>query len=159
MPHVAQMSETKSSLPALVTLRGLFSTRFDASTALIIPGKEGPTLTFAQLRSTILRLSQRMFAGGLRAGDVVSISLANNIEFVTSFIATTWLGAASAPLNPNYTVEEVLFYLEDTNSRALIVPRGAGVAARQGKYSHLCVLTVHSINLLVWYMVYGVCMQ
>jgi acyl-CoA synthetase (AMP-forming)/AMP-acid ligase II len=32
------------------------------------------------------------------------MSLPNGIEFVISFLAVTWLGAAAAPLNPSYTV-------------------------------------------------------
>jgi acyl-CoA synthetase (AMP-forming)/AMP-acid ligase II len=49
---------------------------------------------------------------------------------VLGFLGTA-LAATAAPLNPAYTEEEFRFYMEDTEARALIVPRGGAEAARR----------------------------
>src|SRR5262245_33376167 len=114
------------------TLMNLWSREFASRPAVFIP--DGPEVTYGQLQQQIEAVAAALRAGGVRAGEPVAIVLPNNLEFLVAFLATTWVRAAAAPLNPGYKVEEFRFYLEDAGARAVIVPPGdhpAREAARQ----------------------------
>src|SRR5579859_1586353 len=98
-----------------------------AQPALVIPG--GPTFTYAALRTVVEDAAGRLAGLGIRRGDRVGMSYANGPEAIVLFLAASVAGTAS-PLNPAYTEEENRFYLEDTDARLLLVPKGSGGAAR-----------------------------
>ena len=90
---------------------------------------ETNTLTYGELNQLVGSLTQALNGFGLREGDRIAISLPNGLEVIAAFLAASTVGTA-APLNPAYTLDEFKFYLEDTQARALIVPRGSGKEAR-----------------------------
>ena len=81
----------------------------------------GPRVTYAQLREQVERLAVTLNQLGLGRNDRIAIALPNGLEMITAFLAASTAGTA-APLNPAYRQDEFKFYLEDTSSRALIVP-------------------------------------
>src|SRR4051812_38312276 len=114
------------------TLMSLWSREFASQPAVFIP--DGPEVTYGQLQEQIEAVTAALRAGGVRAGEPVGIVLPNNLEFLVTFLATTWARAVAAPLNPGYKVEEFRFYLEDAGAKAVIVSPGdhpAREAARQ----------------------------
>jgi acyl-CoA synthetase (AMP-forming)/AMP-acid ligase II len=111
------------------TLAQLLPSELASKTAVVLPDG-GPQLTFAQVREQIVSLADALREGGIQAGDVVAVVLPNSLEYLTTFLAVTWIRAIAAPLNPAYKVEEFRFYLEDSGACSVIVPPGAH-AARQ----------------------------
>jgi acyl-CoA synthetase (AMP-forming)/AMP-acid ligase II len=114
------------------TLHNLWLPDDASRPAVFIP--DGPEVTYGQLQSQVERVAAALRAGGVRAGEPIGIVLPNNLEFLVSFLATTWTRAVAAPLNPSYKVEEFRFYLEDAGAKAIIVAPGehpAREAARQ----------------------------
>src|SRR4051794_36659611 len=89
--------------------------------ALAVP--DGPRLTYAELRREVEQVGLDIAARGVTRQDRVAMVLPNGIEAIVCFLGAT-LVATAAPLNPAYTEEEFRFYLEDTDARTLIVPRG-----------------------------------
>jgi acyl-CoA synthetase (AMP-forming)/AMP-acid ligase II len=110
-------------------LAQLWSADFRERTAAVVPDG-GPRVTYAALRQQIASLADALRRGGIRAGDAVAVVLPNGLEFLATFLATSWARAIAAPLNPAYKVEEFRFYMEDSGARAVIVPPGEH-AARQ----------------------------
>lgn len=55
--------------------------------------------------------------------STVAISMANGLEFVSSFLSLTMNGKIAAPLNPNYKSTELDFYLEDLKSKIIYVKK------------------------------------
>lgn len=106
------------------TLAELWSAGFAARPAVIIP-HDGPVVTHAQLREQVFRLADTLRRGGVESQSTVSIVLPNGLEFLATFLATTCAGAIAAPLNSAYKADEFKFYMEDAQSRAVIVPKGA----------------------------------
>eukprot|EP00906_Rhabdomonas_costata_P037548 RCo052903 len=91
---------------------------------------EGRALTHSALREEVTRFGEALVGAGIRPGDVVAIVLPNGIPFVVAFLATTWIRAVAAPLNPGYRAEEFTFYLEDIGCRAVLAsPPGAEAGA------------------------------
>lgn len=94
--------------------------------ALILPSSS-PTpfkFTYDQLYKLVLDLQAQIASFGLSPGDAVSSSLINGIEFTLAFFATGAERLVAAPLNPNYSANEVEFYLQDTKSKLVLLPKG-----------------------------------
>jgi acyl-CoA synthetase (AMP-forming)/AMP-acid ligase II len=114
------------------TLTTLWSPTFASQPAVFIP--DGPQTTYGELQTQIEAVTAALREGGVRAGEPIAIVLPNSLEFIVTFLATTWARAVAAPLNPGYKVEEFRFYLEDAGAKAVIVASGdhpAREAARQ----------------------------
>src|SRR4051794_13828979 len=100
------------------TLMELWPADHRSRMAVVIPDG-GPRVSYGQLTEQIASISDVLRHGGIRAGDPVSIVLGNGLEFLVTFLATTWARAIAAPLNPGYKVEELKFYMEDAGARAV----------------------------------------
>jgi len=112
------MEKTGFSPP--VTLQNVPSNR--DGTALIVPGK--CNVSYEEIISLIqrtARILRRLFVSPKETSAVIAIAQINCVECVVSFLGTAWAGASSAPLNPDYTMEEFKFYLEDNCVDALLV--------------------------------------
>lgn len=109
-----------------------------AHIAIEVPGG-GPSITYDQLRVQVESLSATLRKLGLGRGDRIALAMPNGFEVITAFLAASSVGTA-APLNPGYTLDEFKFYLEDTEARALIVPRGSGDEARTAAGSKILII-------------------
>src|SRR5258708_23020712 len=92
----------------------------DGNIAIVVP-ELGLRITYDSLRQQVLEMANALASAGIRRGDVVAIALPNGLPAIVSFLAASIAGTA-APLNPAYLYEEFHFFLEDTNSRALLCP-------------------------------------
>jgi oxalate---CoA ligase len=98
--------------------------------AVIVPGKSGLRLTYADLAREVESAAGVLAGAGVGPEDRVALVFPNSAEGLVMFLAAAWAGSA-APLNPGYREDEFRFYLEDTGARALVVPPGgAALAAR-----------------------------
>ena len=77
----------------------------------------GRAYTYGELWQQIARTAASLAGQGIRRNDRVAIVLPDGPEMVVTFLATVAV-AASAPLNPAYSLDDFLFYLGDL--------RGAG---------------------------------
>jgi acyl-CoA synthetase (AMP-forming)/AMP-acid ligase II len=104
------------------TLMHLWSPKFASHPAVFIP--DGAEVTYGQLQSQIEAVTTALREGGIQAGAPIAIVLPNNLEYLVTFLASTWARAIAAPLNPGYKVEEFRFYMEDAGAKAVIVAPG-----------------------------------
>ncbi len=77
--------------------------------------------SYAEVWRDAQRVAAGLHAGGVRAGDNVSLLLPNCIEFVVAWFALARLGAVAAPLNTDWRGELLADALELVGSRLLIV--------------------------------------
>lgn len=103
--------------------------RISDNTSVIIP--DGPQISYKELGDITGHL-QTLFNDSFsplyniaKPQTSIAISLVNNLELVSSFLAITNASRIAAPLNPNYKKNEFDFYLDDLNAKAVILPRGA----------------------------------
>jgi acyl-CoA synthetase (AMP-forming)/AMP-acid ligase II len=85
---------------------------------------------YRALAEQIERLSGRLMSAGLKPGDAVAIVLPNSLEFLVVLLALTNAGLVAAPLNPADKPDEIRFYVEDTQARA-VVTEGANVTVKE----------------------------
>ena len=85
---------------------------------------------YRALAEQIERLSGRLRSAGLKPGDAVAIVLPNSLEFLVVLLALTNAVLVAAPLNPADKRDEISFFLEDTQARA-VVTDGANVTVKE----------------------------
>ncbi len=108
------------------TIHGLLEKVPGGRVALAAPARE--VLTYAELRSHVLRAVDRLRSWGICRTDRVAIVLPNGPEMAAAFLAVS-SACAAAPLNPAYREQEFRFYLEDLRPAALLVAAGERGAA------------------------------
>jgi acyl-CoA synthetase (AMP-forming)/AMP-acid ligase II len=114
--------------PAFETLTELLAAGRADAPALAEPG--GARLSYGALRETVEEFARGLRALGVERGRTVALALPNGIGIVAAFLGIARAGVVAAPLNPAYTRDEFAFYLEDIAPVLLLVPPGAGEAAR-----------------------------
>ncbi|CAO3670562.1 unnamed protein product [Umbelopsis ramanniana] len=113
------------------TLFSIFERNNNNNTAVIIPSSAPVPvhLTFKQLLQVIADFSGKLAAvlpaSTFKPGHVISVAYPNSLEFTIAFLATGFMRLVSAPLNAAYTEDEFKFYLDDSQSHAIIVPKGS----------------------------------
>ncbi|KAL4431652.1 hypothetical protein ABPG77_001494 [Micractinium sp. CCAP 211/92] len=95
----------------------------------LLGGSGGPSFTRGQLRRLAVQFAATLRAAGVQPGDTVTIAEPNTVEFVVAFLGTTLARAVAAPLNQNYRQDEFKFYMEDAQSKLLVVGRAGNEAA------------------------------
>jgi acyl-CoA synthetase (AMP-forming)/AMP-acid ligase II len=106
---------------------------------LLDPGSSAPaivatsplvTISYKALTEQVERLSGQLRNAGLKPGDSVAIVLPNSLEFLVIFLALTHAGLVAALLNPADKADEIRFFIEDSQARA-IVAQGANLAVKE----------------------------
>ncbi|KAJ3295686.1 hypothetical protein HK104_002404 [Borealophlyctis nickersoniae] len=108
------------------------------SPALVFPRADSNTnaspykIYYSHLRRLIASLQFQAPFTHLVPGDAITFLIPNCLDFVAVFFATTGARAIAHPLNPESTLDEIVFYLNDVKPRAVVVLRGhANVATVQ----------------------------
>ncbi len=100
-----------------------------ADSAPAIGAPDAAPLTHAGLRALAHDTVAALNAIGIGRGDRIAIVLPNGPEMAASFIAIA-AAATTCPLNPAYRADEFEFYLNDLNTKALVVLAGGETPAR-----------------------------
>ncbi|KAJ2492895.1 hypothetical protein IWW37_001067 [Coemansia sp. RSA 2050] len=114
------------------TIASIFTNGNGASPAVLTTASSDPqsiTLAYADIKGQCERFKQQsttLFGSEIPAGTVLSSFLPNGLNCLLVFLATTMQRSVAAPLNSGMKQGEVEFYLEDANSKVLIVPEHTG---------------------------------
>jgi acyl-CoA synthetase (AMP-forming)/AMP-acid ligase II len=68
----------------------------------------GKTITYAELLDKSLRLAAGFRDFGIKEGDSVGFSSENNMDFYVVVLATFFVGATIAPINPTYVESKII---------------------------------------------------
>ncbi|MEO0342469.1 MAG: acyl--CoA ligase [Pseudomonadota bacterium] len=85
------------------------------------PGRDW--LDYGGLKAVATSTKATLNGCGVGRGDRVAIVLPNGPDMASAFFAVAQC-ATTAPLNPNYKVDEFEFYLEDLGAKAIILEAG-----------------------------------
>jgi len=86
----------------------------------LVDAHNGRRYTYGQLQEKVRNLSAFISGRGFTPGDIIIVHLYNGAEAVTSMLAIQHAGYVCCTLAPMLKVEELLYYIEDTKSVALI---------------------------------------
>jgi acyl-CoA synthetase (AMP-forming)/AMP-acid ligase II len=108
--------------------------------AVVIP-ESNTRLTYGELRTQVLAVTEQLVAAGIGRADRVGIALPNGLPMVVGFLAAA-SAATAAPLNPSYKEDEFRFYLRDTGAKALILPPVGSLEARRAAGDGVRIFTI-----------------
>jgi long-chain acyl-CoA synthetase len=80
----------------------------------------GTEMTFWELRTQVLRMTNALGELGVRKGERVGIHLPNCPQFIIAYLATLSLGGVVVNMNPLYTTDEIRFIMSNTQMDTLI---------------------------------------
>jgi len=108
------------------TFEGLLASGRGDAVAIAAP--YATPLTYDGLRALVAETIRSLNGFGIGRNDRVAIVLPNGPDMATAFVSIA-SGATSAPLNPAYRTDEFEFYMNDLNTRALVVEEGSSSPA------------------------------
>ncbi|MEM9508580.1 MAG: class I adenylate-forming enzyme family protein [Cyanobacteria bacterium P01_E01_bin.35] len=89
------------------------------------------TISYQELYSKVKGLSKGLNSIGLNQGDCVALLLPNCPEFAIAFYAIANLNAIALPLNHLFKVEEISYYLSDSDVEVIITDSKRAELCRQ----------------------------
>jgi len=143
---------TYSYMEGVETLRDLPNVKIsNDAVALRIPDEnddKSTEISYEKLENLVESTATALCEGaglGNQSGSIVSIVMPNIVPFILSFLAVPYTRSVSAPLNQNYTEAEYKFYMEDNQSKLVLVPDGDGIPAAEAAAASLG-LSVYSVG-------------
>jgi fatty-acyl-CoA synthase len=98
----------------------------------------GRRVSWAQARDESRALAKGLMAAGIGHGDHIALWMPNQIEWVTMWFATAYVGAVLVTVNTRYKTEEVRYILGQSDARLLIMVREFLGIDYVGMLSRLC---------------------
>ncbi|PRQ33440.1 putative AMP-dependent synthetase/ligase, AMP-binding enzyme domain-containing protein [Rosa chinensis] len=86
----------------------------------LIDAESSETLSFSQLKSTVIKVAHGLIHLGIKKNDVVLIFAPNSIQFPICFLGIIAIGAIATTSNPLYTVSELSKQVKDSNPKLVI---------------------------------------
>ncbi len=77
--------------------------------------------TFSELRDRVARLAGAMQSQGVKRGDRVAILGLNSDRYLETYLACAWMGAVVNPVNFRWSVPEISYSLNDSQSTVLVI--------------------------------------
>ena len=88
----------------------------------VIHSELGVRYNFKDLSREIDRIARGFIRQGINSGDKVAVWAHNTPEWLLSFLGLTKIGAITVPIDPNAAEENLLYIIEQSESRGLIIP-------------------------------------
>jgi acyl-CoA synthetase (AMP-forming)/AMP-acid ligase II len=107
--------------------------KYSKRTALV-DGVSGRQVSYGELETMVVKVASSLVSHGLvQKGTVVTLCSTNCIEFVVIYLAVTALGAIISPVNPSYTVYELVNSINLVQSTLLVATESLVPVARQAQ--------------------------
>ena len=110
---LARWNSTASEVPVQKTVHALLAAQAEATPERTALRFNDERVSYAQLHSRSTRIADALVARGVRAGDLVGVSLDRHPDLIASMIAVLKAGAAYVPLDPAYPGDRLQFMAED----------------------------------------------
>ena len=81
---------------------------------------DGQTITYRQFLATSRRIANTLVEMGLEPGSCVAIQVEKSPEMLNIYAACAQAGLVFLPLNPSYTVDELKYFIENSEARLII---------------------------------------
>jgi malonyl-CoA/methylmalonyl-CoA synthetase len=76
--------------------------------------------TYGELEAKARRCAARLCQLGVNPGDRVAIVTSEKLPFLAAHLGTLYASGISLPLNPRFTADELLYFLQDSGARAVV---------------------------------------
>ena len=98
----------------------MIKTRRPADGKTLIETPDGRRLTYGDVEAMTARMAHALLARGVAPGDRVAVQVEKSPEALLLYLACLRAGAAYLPLNTDYTLSEIEYFLRDAEPRLFI---------------------------------------
>ncbi|MFZ3591457.1 long-chain-fatty-acid--CoA ligase [Bacillus sp. DJP31] len=120
LKHIADGNPKEIEIPE-ISISQLFEqsvNKYEHQTAITFYTK---SYTYGQLNQCVKKVAASLFKLGVCKGDRVALMLPNCPEYVISYYAAQLCGATIVQVNPMYKASELLYVLNDSQAKVLVV--------------------------------------
>ena len=79
--------------------------------------------TYREVVSMVNGIANSLYELGFKKGERLCLFMANRPEYTVTFIAAASIGVVVSPMNPSYKDREVLYQLENSEAKGILVQR------------------------------------
>src|SRR5262245_21169803 len=110
----------------------------------VIAREQNIRMTYGGLREQIQSVAEALAASGVNRGDRIGLALPNGLPNIVTFLAASLAGTA-APLKPASKEDEFRCYIENTNTKVLLLqPDGLDDARSAARDTPMLTVAMHS---------------
>ena len=132
-----EWNHVEASYPYQDTIHGRFEQQVAATPDAIALTFGGDSLSYSQLNAKANQLAWLLRERGVKADDLIGISLDRSLEMVIAILAVLKAGGAYVPVDPANPGERKQFILEDAACALLIAHSNVSDDIPQGNYEAL----------------------
>lgn len=114
------VSDLSGPIPHLLALR----TAASPEKPFLFAASDGRSWTYDEFLAGVGRLAGRLYAMGVRKGDVVSLLMANSPEYIFAYFACWRIGAIAGPINSMLKPAEIAWAVANSESRLVLFSSG-----------------------------------
>src|SRR5260221_10620471 len=92
-----------------------------AEKVFVFSEPDGRRFTYSEFDLAVNRAVSMLFAHGIGKGEVVSLLMANSVEYIIAYFACWKLGALAGPINSLLKESETAFVLNNSETKAMLV--------------------------------------
>ncbi|MBI5625560.1 MAG: aminotransferase class I/II-fold pyridoxal phosphate-dependent enzyme [Elusimicrobia bacterium] len=119
MTHRPARPSPSSRRPAQAVAKLLSVFERRAAHPFLVDARTGRTVTYAELRSSAVRVARHLRSLGVEKGDRVALSLTNSVSFVELFFGCVYAGATAVPLHPTFSRFKAADIIRSTRTKVI----------------------------------------
>lgn len=104
----------------LLNLYSTYHSHFPAPDTLLLTTESAISYTYADVENYSAQIANYLTELGFKKGDRVSVQVEKSVEALWLYLGTIRAGLVFHPLNPAYTQEELVFFLQDAAPSVLV---------------------------------------
>src|SRR6266550_918167 len=120
MQAVAEINQAEKKTQGFFCAHQLFEEQVKLHPEKIAVRCGDDCLTYAELNARASRLAGRLHQRGVRPGDLISLAVERSVQMAVAILASLKSGVAFLPLDPTYTVGQLVFMQSDAQPKLLI---------------------------------------
>ena len=93
----------------------------------------GESVTYKNFLILSSKIANAFFDLGLKPGDCVAIQVQKSPEMLNIYAACAQSGLVFLPLNPSYTVDELEYFIENSEARLIICDEANKIPLQQDR--------------------------
>lgn len=117
---LVDFSGKKTNYPKNSTIVSLFEQNVENFPNSIAVSYKNENLTYQELNNKVNQFANYLLEQKISGGNVISICMEKNINFIIAILAVQKIGCAYLPINPTYPFDRIKYIMENSNSILLI---------------------------------------
>ncbi|WP_240903879.1 non-ribosomal peptide synthetase, partial [Chengkuizengella sediminis] len=119
--QLVELNDTTVDYPKHKTMIQLLEEQVEKTPNHVAVEFEDQRLTYEELNGRVNQLARMLKNKGIGPDQLVAIMVEHSIEMIIGVLGIMKAGGAYVPIDPTYPTDRILYMLEDTNCRLLLV--------------------------------------